>query len=82
MLIVSVTDDMKVLLDVFGIGSDLSSYLGPPLMHYILGTDFGGSGLFDYSVVRVVVDQTPTKVLMVKTHCSILIIPIELSIIG
>lgn len=39
---------MQVLLDVLGMQSDLTSYLGPPLMHSILGADFGGSGVFAY----------------------------------
>ncbi|XP_052681018.1 uncharacterized protein LOC128161694 [Crassostrea angulata] len=61
----SVTNDMQVLLDVLGMQSDLTSYLGPPLMHSILGADFGGSGVFDYGVIQALVDQTPTFILQI-----------------
>lgn len=57
---------MQVLLDVLGMQSDLTSYLGPPLMHSILGADFGGSGVFDYGVIQALVDQTPTFILQVS----------------
>lgn len=63
---IAVTNDMQVLLDVLGMQSDLTSYLGPPLMHSILSGDFGGSGVFDYGVIQALVDQTPTFILQVS----------------
>ncbi|XP_061195290.1 endothelin-converting enzyme 1-like [Saccostrea echinata] len=61
-----VTSDMQIILEILGVGSDLQSFMGISTMHLIVGTDMGGSGIFDYRLVKAVVDNTTTKILQLS----------------
>lgn len=64
-LLLSVTNDMQLLLEILEMGNDLKSYMGAANMHLVVSADMGGSGLFDYRVIQTAVDNTTTNILQV-----------------